>query len=64
MEKSEFNIITLPPKIQPGSKKFKHNTNFDKERWEGIDIESVGIPRKGLLSSSAPTQYCEEAEKT
>jgi tubulin polyglutamylase TTLL5 len=63
MEKSEFSIISVPPKSQIlQSRKFKHYSS-EKEKIEGLEIQSVGIPRKGLLTPPASNSSIQEIEK-
>ena len=65
MDKSEFSVVSIPPKSQvgPSFRKFKQVNSFEKERWEGIDMQGIGLPRKGLLTAPNSTPYLEEAEK-
>lgn len=65
MEKSEFSMISLPPKSQaaPGYRKLKPYNTIEKERWEGIDIQGVGVPRKGLFTHPSTPAYLEDIER-
>lgn len=65
MDKSEFSVVSIPPKSQlgPSLRKFKHINTFDQDRWEGVELQGVGVPRKGLQSSPTSTPFLDEAEK-
>lgn len=65
MEKSEFSMISLPPKSQSGPhvRKFKQYHPADQQRYEGIDTKNMGTPRRGLFTAPTTTAFLEEAEK-
>ena len=62
MEKSEFSMISLAPKSQAhGQRHLKPSS--EKERPEGISIQGIGIPRKGLFTSPSSPIWLDDAEK-
>lgn len=65
MDKSEFSVVSIPPKSQvgPSLRKFKYFNNFDQDRWEGVELLGVGVPRRGLQALPSSTSFLDEAEK-